>query len=219
MLCVYPFDCSVYWYLIDTHRFALELLQITSPHLNHFFLLLSRINRTYTHTNRFFCGYFTWNTVWSLLIRSFYLFFASFNFKRKGQKPIQKLNEWKKYIYSAPTWTKSTLTVRFSRLFHVRYFFYSRFLAALALSLSSALSLSLSFALHFKIHFSSFCTSHSKLLLFYFSLHSIHIEHILVYCFYIYISYIFILNREHFLIFSVISFFYLSLFSFDFNIF
>lgn len=54
MLCVYPFDCSVYWYLIDTHRFALELLQITSPHLNHFFLLLSRINRTYTHTNRFF---------------------------------------------------------------------------------------------------------------------------------------------------------------------
>lgn len=37
MLCVYPFDCSVYWYLIDTHRFALELLQITSPHLNHFF--------------------------------------------------------------------------------------------------------------------------------------------------------------------------------------
>lgn len=115
----------------------------------------------HTHES-LFCGYFTWNTVWSMLIRSFYLFFASFNFKRKGQKPIQKLNEWKKYIYSAPTWTKSTLTVRFSRLFHVRYFFYSRFLAAVALSLSSARSLSLSlytlkFISHpFALHIQSF---------------------------------------------------------------
>lgn len=49
MLCVYPFDCSVYWYLIDTHRFALELLQITSPHLNHFFCC-SLASIAHTHT-------------------------------------------------------------------------------------------------------------------------------------------------------------------------
>lgn len=45
VLCVYKFiypfwlQCVEVSFYIDTHRFALQLLQITSPHLNHFFSL------------------------------------------------------------------------------------------------------------------------------------------------------------------------------------